>query len=204
LSASSEEPFYVVITARILTSPDPQRTVTLWTHLSPLKSLHTTAFNNIVCTDDSAKRIEIWPRSYPQYRFDGDDLPDHGDFITIPPKGQPGISIRHKVPREAIRNANLKVGERYRVNLTDKCLGTRWWFFDAREDFPGGARLCSWKSKATQDAEAEEENDLDGDIQDELEDERREKYGNRPVKMSEEPGLLALVPEGGEVEFEVV
>jgi hypothetical protein len=193
-----------VVIARILTSPDPQRPVTLWTHLSPLHSLHTTAFKDIVCTTDPQKHIEIWPRGYPQYRFDGDDLPDHGDFITIPPKGILGISIRHEVPREAIRTANLKVGERYRVRLTDKCLGTRWWSCGAREDFPEGARLCSWKSQDTRDAEAEDENDLDDDIRAELEDERREKYGDRPVKMSEEPELLALVPEVGEVEFEVV
>ncbi|KAK4546611.1 hypothetical protein LTR36_001828 [Oleoguttula mirabilis] len=202
LSASSEEPFNIVVTARILSSPHPERPVTLWTHLSPLHALNTRAFENIKCITDKAKHIEIWPRSWPQYRWDSEDVPHDEDFVTIPPRDQGTFSVRHQVPPDALRGAKVEQGERYRVKLTDKCLGTCWWTFGARDELDG-VRLRAWRSS---EAEAEEERALDADpeLREELERERRDKYGERPVTSGENSGMLAMVPEAGEVEFEVV
>lgn len=205
LSVSSDDPFYVVVTARILSSPHPERPITLWTHLSPLHALNTRAFENIKCTTSEAKVIEIWPRGWPQYRWDSEDIPNDGGFITIPPHDQGTFSIRHQVPADAIKSAKVEKGERYRIKLTDKCLGTNWWTFGVLEDLDG-LRLRMWRSQASEEAEADEERMLDSDpeLREELEQERRDKYGERRTTKGENPNMLALVPEVGQVEFEVV
>lgn len=204
LSTSSEEAFHVVVTARVLSSPHPERPITLWTHLSPLDAFNTRAFENIKCTTNEAEPIEIWPRGWPQYHWDPEDLPmKTRDFVTVPPRDQGTFSVRHRVPLDAIRSAKVKAGERYRVKMTDLCLGTRWWTFGALEDLDG-VRLRTWRSRASVEAEAGEERMLDPESREEIEQERRDKYDERPTTSGENPDMLAMVPEVGEVEFEVV
>lgn len=70
-----------------------------------------------------------------------------------------------------------------------------------------GVRLRAWRERADDEAQAEEEADAaraDPELGEEMEKERKEKYGDGPVTMGEEPAMLAMVVEGGEVEFEVV
>ncbi|KAK5116329.1 hypothetical protein LTR85_009301 [Meristemomyces frigidus] len=203
LSVSSEEPFYVVITARILSSPQPERPITLWTHLSPLDGLSTRAFENIKRTTNEDKRIEIFPHGWPQYHWDHEDIPRHGSFVTVPPRNQGSVSVNHRVPPDAIRDANVAKGERYRVQMTDLCLGTKWWTFGAREDLDG-MRLRMWQPQALEEAEMAEETTLDVDLRAELEQERRAKYGDRPTIKGENPVMLAMVPEVAMAEFEVI
>ena len=212
LSASSEEAFYIVVTARILTSPHPERAITLWTHLSPLDNLHTRAFANIECiTTSEAKPIRIFPNNWPHYIWDSEHIrkDDCWRFVTIPPRGQGTFLVRHPVPLEAIRDAEVSRGERYRAKLTDICLGTRWWTFGTLEDLEG-VRLRMWRSKADEEAEAEEERSLLNDPEgyEVIEKENEERFGKNyremPSSMGEEPKMLAMVPEVGEVEFEVI
>lgn len=191
-----------MVTARILTSPHPERPITLWKHLSPLHALFTRAFENIRCTTSEAKVIEIWPRGWPQYHWDQEDIPNDGDLVTVPPREQGTLSVKHQVPPDAIKTAKLEKGEKYRVKMTDLCLGTRWWTFGALEDLDG-VRLRTWRSQASEEAEAEEERTLDPESRDELEQERRAKYGDRRTTKGEDPNMLAMVPEVGEVEFDI-
>ncbi|KAM0723658.1 hypothetical protein Q7P37_000646 [Cladosporium fusiforme] len=200
LSASSEEPFHVVITARILESPQPDRPITLMTHLSPLHGLHTRAFENIKCVSDETKHVEIWPRNWPQYQWDSEDIPRTLGFATIPSQGNGTYVVKHQIPFDAIRDAKVEAGESYRVKLTDLCLGTLWWCFGASEDLEA-QRLCAWQDTT---AETEEDVEPDPELEAEIERERREKYGDRRVLHSENPAMLAMVPEVGEMEFDVM
>lgn len=86
--------------------------------------------------------------------------------------------------------------------LTNKCLGTRWWAFASLEELEG-IRLQAWRGQAEEEAEAEAER-ADPELNEEMEKERKEKYGDVPVTMGEDPAMLAMIVEGGEVEFEVV
>lgn len=45
--------------------------------------------------------------------------------------------IRHQVDGPKIGEAGLKAGEKYRAELTDKCLGTRRWAFGSLEELGG-------------------------------------------------------------------
>ena len=107
--------------------------------------------------------------------------------------------MRHEVPRNKIEVAGLQIGERYRVALTDKCLGTRWWAFANLEELEG-VRLRTWRAPAEEAAETE----ADPDLEEEMERERSEKYRDGPVSIGENPVMLAMVMESEEVEFEVV
>lgn len=84
------------------------------------------------------------------------------------------------------------------MSLTNLCLGTRWWGFAGLEELEG-VRLRAWRGQAAEEAEK-----ANPELHEEMEREREEKYGDRPVTMGEEPAMLAMVVEGGEVEFEVV
>lgn len=84
-------------------------------------------------------------------------------------------------------------------------MGTRWWAYAGLEDLEG-VRLRAWQTPA-EEAEAESEAEAmtaDPELYEEMERERREKYGDGPVAMGEDPTMLAMVVEGGDVEFEVV
>ena len=125
--------------------------------------------------------------------------------MTIPPQNQGSYSVRHEIPRHKLEAANLQKGERYRVTLTNQCLGTRWWTYAGLEDLEG-VRLRAWRTPAEEeeakvDAEAMR---ADPELYEEMERERQEKHGDEPVTMGEDPTMLAMVVEVGDVEFEVV
>lgn len=181
LDLSSSSPFYLIIVARILTTPRPQSPITLATHLNALDSLGNRSFNNIVCVSPETKnqkRIEIWPRGWPQYIWDADNLRDSWSFVTVPVNGE--LKVRHQVDVAKIMEARLKAGERYQASLTDNCLGTRWWAFGSLDEFDG-VRFRQWSKR-----EEGEGTDNEG------------RY-----LMGEVPDDLAFVIEGGTVEFEI-
>ncbi|KAF6223154.1 hypothetical protein HO173_013254 [Letharia columbiana] len=145
LDPSSSSPFFLIVTARILTSPRPNSAITLATHLNALGGLSNRSFNNIVCTSpvtESQKRIEIWPRGWPHYIWDADNLRESWNFVTVPANGM--LETRHQVDRTKIAEAGLKAGERYQASLTNKCLGTRWWALGSLEEFEG-VRFRGWE-----------------------------------------------------------
>jgi hypothetical protein len=125
------------------------------------------------------------------------DLRRHWTFVTIPPFNQGTYSVRHEVPRDKIQTANLEKGEKYKVALTNKCLSTRFWTFGSLEELDG-VRFRQWRSQSDDEMWAKEE-EYDSDYKAKM-----EKYGNGPVTKGEEPKMLALVPEVGEIEFEVI
>ena len=209
LSLTSPEPFYITVTARILNTPNPSQPITLQTHPSPLERdcLSNRSFNNIACTTDPDKHIELWPRGWPQNHWDTEDLRSAWDFLTVPARDLQGsnVTVKHEVPRQKIEAAGVESGERYRVSLTDKCLGTRWWAFAGEQELER-VRLRAWRAPKEEQDEAEEERGLERDdpeLYDEMMRERREKYPDGPVSMGEEPDMLAMVVEVGETEFEV-
>ena len=123
-------------------------------------------------------------------------------FVTVPPVDQGSYVIRHEVPRNKILAADLQKGERYRVRLTNKCLGTRWWAFKSLEELEG-VRLSTWKAQYEEEEEkiAEEQDPVWAE---EEKQERYEKYGNGPSCTGEDPSMLAMIVEGLEAEFEIV
>jgi len=135
LDSQSTEPFYLIVTARILTTPHPSSPITLATHLNPFSPLPNKSFTDIICLNPSSsteKRIKTYQVNWPHYVFEASDKKDDWDFITIPASdpttdpSQPGTRefiIRHEVPRDLITAAEVKKGETYRVAFTNKCLG---------------------------------------------------------------------------------
>ena len=116
--------------------------------------------------------------------------------ITIPSltSGQT-VTIQHTVTADVVEKAEVVPGEVYRAVLTNRSLGTHWWTFG---EMPKGG-IGIWLSKRAE--EEEEEEDDDG------EEESAEKLGKlslAELDRGEEPDLLALVIESGEVDFEVV
>lgn len=165
--------------------------------------LHTRAFHDITCVDpesSTTKSIRLWPTSWPQYRHDCRDIAPGSfeGFVTVPPKGQGVLEVRHQVPASAIKAAGVQKGERYRVKFTDVCLGAKWWIFGALPADPDDVRLTGQRSPA--DKEDEEIELADPQWAAEF----KERYGNRRPIETEEPDMLALVPEPWDVEFEVI
>ena len=103
--------------------------------------------------------------------------------IPAPDSGEPYLIVSHELPWEKIKDANLVVGEKYRVKLTDKGLGTGWWDFGDLEKEFKGANFRQWKDGKEQD---------DGGVE-----------GERKGEVGEKPELLKMVIEGDGVEFEV-
>jgi len=116
---------------------------------------------------------------------------------------QSTVSVKHRVPPDLIAAANIERGEIYKVRLTDLCLGTRWYAFGTQGELQG-KRLRSWRSEEDERVAAEDEMALDDEMREEIRLERVELYGDRPAVSGEDPASLAMVPELGEVEFEVV
>jgi hypothetical protein len=116
------------------------------------------------------------------------NLRESWEFITIPARGS--ISVKHEVPRNKISDTGVQKGEVYKVSLTNKCLGTRWWAFGNLQELGEGTRFRQWGAHS-------EENE-DGD------EECEGEYQNGMWMFGEMPNDLALVPEIGEVEFEVM
>ncbi|KAF2426582.1 hypothetical protein EJ08DRAFT_663169 [Tothia fuscella] len=129
--------------------------------------------------------------------MDNENVGEFYGFVTVPPRDQGSLSIRHEVSRTEIEAATVKKGEKYGVRLNDRYFGTRWWTYGSQEDIEGW-RLRCWRS------DAEEETWAD-DGSDEEDVERRKGSGDAPVTKGENPEMLVLVPDGnGEIEFEVV
>ncbi|KAI9788453.1 MAG: hypothetical protein M1816_006889 [Peltula sp. TS41687] len=197
LDPTLPSPFFLTVTARILTSPRPNSPITLATHQNALGGISNRSMSNIHCISPCSqqhpkpqKYIEIWPCGCPHYRWDsaGEDLRQCWSFVTIYPADRPPLEIRHEVDRETLGAAGLRSGERYRAELTDRCLGARWWMFGSLEEWEG-IRFREWRDEDGE-KEGEEEGQGDGN-------------GDGRYTMGENPDLLALVIEKGEVEFEI-
>lgn len=63
LSANTHHPFYIVVTARILTTPQPESPITLATHLTPFYALWYQSYSNIVRVDS---RVTTYPGPHPR------------------------------------------------------------------------------------------------------------------------------------------
>ncbi|KAJ4289549.1 hypothetical protein N0V90_010878 [Kalmusia sp. IMI 367209] len=140
LDPSSTSPFYIVITARILKSPHPDRPITLQAYLNPFESLPNRSISNIQCTSSPessipTKYIEIWPRGWPNYNTGEKDWRKKWKHITIRP--DKAHTEYHEVLRQKIAACAPEVGERYKVELTDKALGTRFWCWGDLADMEG-------------------------------------------------------------------
>ncbi len=116
--------------------------------------------------------------------------------MTIPAQGKGELVIQHELPWEKIRDAHVEKGERYRVSLSDKCLGTRWWGFGSLDEEFKGFRLGTWREDG-EDGRGEERED---GSEEEGEDGREEEGESA---MGERPEDLALVVEKGDVTFEI-
>ncbi len=95
------------------------------------------------------------------------------------------LEIRHEVDRERITEAGLDARERYRVSLTDKCLGARWWDFGGLGNFEGV------RFKQRREGQIREEGNKQGED------------GQGKYVRGEMPDDLALVIEKGDAEFEI-
>ncbi|KAF2666117.1 hypothetical protein BT63DRAFT_481917 [Microthyrium microscopicum] len=198
LSSLSTNSFYVVVTARVIKTPRPGQCITLAKRLSPLASLENRSFADIICSNNSEKKIEIYPINWPHFFFDMNNLREDWEFVTIPPPGKGVFTTQLEVPRDKLEAVDLMEGERYHITLTDKCLGTFWWCYGSLTDLEG-IRLRQWESQEDRARERQYEASWKLD-----EEERIQKYGKGPVSFGEEPQMLAMVPEGEGVEFEVV
>ena len=72
-----------------------------------------------------------------------------------------------------------------------------WWTYGSLDEFDG-VRFRKWRSEADEKQFGPDE-EQDSDFQERIGEGR-----NGPVTMREEPPQLALFPECGEVEFEIV
>ncbi|KAI4155895.1 MAG: hypothetical protein LQ340_000675 [Diploschistes diacapsis] len=107
----------------------------------------------------------------------------------MPQRSEGSYVVRHEVPRDKIRAADLQRGERYKGRLPDKYLGTRWWAFKDLHELEG-VRLRSKKGQREKDRERE-----DPQRAEKRERELREKSGDAPSCLGEKPEMLAMVAE---------
>lgn len=194
LDPNSASPFYLLITARVLSSPRPQIPITFMAYLNAFESLLNQSIGNIKCTsleESKGNFIEIWPRSCPNYgsSLEARDLRQIRPFVTIAPDHP--LVVHHEIPRSKIIGAGLEKGEKYKVKLTSRALGTRWWAFGLMEDLDG-LQLRRWHM---------EDEELHRDSVDEEVDEGKETTSQGPFTMGEDSDQLALVIERGEAEF---
>lgn len=157
--------------------------------MSPFDSYLNWAWNDAICTT-SAKKIAFTHKNWPHYICDPYNLREYWDFITIPAQGT--VTVKHEIPRDKIVAAEVKGGEVYRVSLTNKCLGTRWWKFGSLEELGEGTRFM------TERPDVNERGECEGESYGE-----KWTYGGKWM-VGEEYQDLALVPENGEVEFKVL
>ncbi|MCJ1381855.1 hypothetical protein MMC17_004967 [Xylographa soralifera] len=191
LRPTSPCPFFVTVSARILTSPHPASPITLCTLLNPLGNLHNRCFGNIMRVSPSTeppKRIEIWPSYWSHHHWNPADLRDNLPFVTLRPDEL--YEVKFEIEPERTAAADLVVGEKYRVRLTDMGLGTKWWAFGALED-DLEIRYMEWDYEEI--AEGEEGEGRDGD----------REFKKRRYTRGEDPESLALVVEKGEAIFEI-
>lgn len=83
----------------------------------------------------------------------------------------------------------MKEGERYKVSLTNKCLGTRWWGFGSLDEQFKGVKLREWREGEGNDGDETSEGH-DGEL------------GENAVG-GERPEDLALVIENEYAVFEI-
>ncbi|KAH0541671.1 hypothetical protein GP486_008698, partial [Trichoglossum hirsutum] len=195
-------PFSIVLTARILQTPHLTSAITLSTHLNPFDELPSRSYTDITLVSssnepDKTKTIEIALRSWPHYIHEPHDLRKHWSFVTVPPSPD-SLTVSHEVPLDKILDACVQPGERYRVSLTDRALGTRWWAFGAVEE---DARLGVWDDEEERDGDREEAEVGGGEQGGPRRREKRDDAGLYVV--GERPEDLELVIEKGEVEFTV-
>lgn len=166
-------------------------------HLNPLDGITNRSFENIVCVNGPEKHIPNYPSDWPHYLCDSENLKLDWDFVTIPPVGQGVYTTRHEVRRDHIEAANLKKGEKYRVKLSNKCLGAKWWSYGSLEELEG-VRFRNWEERDENGklAHGRDASGYDARLE-------REKYGDGPVSEGEDPYMLKMVPEG-DAEFEIV
>lgn len=89
----------------------PNRSITNIQCVSPLESRN------------DNKRIEIWPRGWPNYNTGEKEIRKKFNYLTIQPNET--YVMYHEVPREKIEACGPVKGERFRVEVTDKALGSR-------------------------------------------------------------------------------
>jgi hypothetical protein len=81
------------------------------------------------------------------------------------------------------------------MKLSNMCLGTRWWCYGGMEEL-NGVRFRLWQRR--------EDGHPSQSLSEREQQKLRDTYGDGRVSEGEEPGLLALVPEGNGVEFEII
>ena len=81
---------------------------------------------------ETAKHIEIWPRSWPHSLWNPANLRSALPCITLRPN-EP-YEVGFEIRPETIAGVSSVVGEKYRVRVTDEGLGTGWWAFGTWED----------------------------------------------------------------------
>ncbi|KAF2114985.1 hypothetical protein BDV96DRAFT_687726 [Lophiotrema nucula] len=200
LEAESDTPYYLVVTARILNSPHPRKSVTLATQWNPLQGwLGNFSLSGIKCIHPEAsveKRKYIGtgrPGCTASTRDRWKDWRKLYDFVTLHPNEE--LHVKYEVPRENIRAAGVQKGEKYRVELTRSGLGTYWWMYGSLDDYPG-FKFRKWERGGWRDWEEDEYMDSDSDD---------DEQGDCPGwTMGEDPSLLGMEIEEGVVEFEVI
>jgi hypothetical protein len=194
LELSKNDPFYLVITGKIITSPFPESPITLRAFHNAFQSLPNRSIGDIywVSPNDAAnpkKCMKISPRGWPNLQCLDLDFRKMFHHFTIRPNEK--YSVRHEVSRANIEECGPKIGERYRVRMNDKALGTFFWCWCDLEDMEG---LKFGDGPYTR--EYFEENGRD---------DWDEEYANNDLWVnSEEPKKLALVIEKAEAEFDIV
>jgi hypothetical protein len=197
LDLSTENPFYLTITARIIKTPRSGIPISFSAYLNPFESIPNRSIKNIIRVfppteqGDKGKFIETWPRGWPNYNTGERDLKKKFDFITIYDKHDP-LVIKHEVSRNKIERAGLQKGEKYKVALTDKALGTRWWTFGALGDYRG-VEFREWCPESPENQYESSDECLDKDPKE-----------TAPFTIGEDPAQFALIVEKGEAEFEIV
>ncbi|KAF2744582.1 hypothetical protein M011DRAFT_460864 [Sporormia fimetaria CBS 119925] len=199
---SSTLPLYLVVSAELRKSPRPDSPITLATLLNPLDFISDRSFGNIDCVypanlELKSKHIKIWP--YSHFRLLAvKDMRETTKFVTVRP-GET-LQVKHEVPRDAILAAGLGKGERYRVEMTDIGLGTRWWRYGTLEEVEGKG-LKPWAVGSDDDEDCED--DDDDEEGDEAVQEKAEKRAVEWV-LSEDPQEFAFVIEKSDAEVEII
>jgi hypothetical protein len=218
LSCSSKEPFYIIVTARVLTTPHPEKPITLATTFNCFSSLVHGSFNDFICTSNPEKVFKLSTSAHFAVNWCGEDLrgrlnSSKDGFVTIPPLNQGVYTVRHEVPRFRIEEAMLEKGDAFRLSLSRKCLGTFWWYYGSLDELEG-VRLRRWRSLSAErrrlDAMAE-----DGFTPEQMErilslpfdelaldEQHHHVFPEGPTCDGEVTNMLALVPEG-DAEFEI-
>ena len=200
---SESTPLYLVVTARILDSPRPDRPITLDTWLNPFHCLRSRCFKNIKCVSGEAeqppKSIKVWPKfHFPKYGLRGLDIREGGGFVTLEPNKT--FEIRHEVPQDEIAAAVLVAGEVYKAEMTDLGLGTRWWMYGTMDE-AGDKKFMRWSPRGVEGLRRYQLDNVDtlGEPREDLIWEDSSEW-----IMGEDPMKLALVIEKGEAEFEII